>query len=647
MNRIVFSLIAAAAVAAESRALERKDLSAQAQELVRDSTRVTVVLKDGRVIEGMLVMERAQDLVVREKRGEGIQMARTISKEDIRETRRADLADVFAEKLIEMKPDPKKPLPEAEWRRYQSLLSEYIEKCAGNRYFHDVKRIFDMVSEQVANYDRGLELVGGQWLTPVCAAVKKMDEISEQMTELSKRPDFGSDTRVKTYYEGLEEKRKAAARTLADMMQRRVPNLIRDRKFDEAAQDVSDFLHFWIERVLTTNRLEHASEYFRAMNFDFMVDLERSVVAAYTNAGCGNEPPADPASAREKDMVYIPGGYFLMGRADARYGERDFPLHLVYVSPFLIDRYEVSNAEYARFLEDTRRKGSAEWEHPDAPPLKKHEPACRQHPELSEDDQPVTGVDWFDAYAYAKWAGKRLPTEAEWEKAARGMDGREYPWGSLSPDRAAVNFAGGRRFVASEMDRQNPPKPREVAAGGGCSCVKKAPLPPLPTVLPSVTWNVKAKLPREAEDAVKNRLIEWPEDRLRFESPYGVLHMAGNAAEWVADYYAENYYCFSPLRDPKGPEKPEMPQHRRRVYRGGSYLSQSIEDMAVWKRFPVEPGSREASGCDGDGRPFIGFRCAKSLPWLEAAAGEKESEERRIREMDFESFKKELESGNK
>jgi len=126
------------------------------------------------------------------------------------------------------------------------------------------------------------------------------------------------------------------------------------------------------------------------------------------------------------------------------------------VAAFRIDRTEVSNAEYGRFVAAT---GHAE-------------PVFSDDPEFNAPEQPVTGVTWDDARAYCQWAGKRLPSEVEWEKAARGTDGREYPWGDEEP--------GSRAYLAGEVPEPVDARPGDV-------------------------------------------------------SPYGVLGMAGNVSEWVDD----------------------------------------------------------------------------------------------------------------
>lgn len=153
------------------------------------------------------------------------------------------------------------------------------------------------------------------------------------------------------------------------------------------------------------------------------------------------------ASKQERDMVEIKGGVYVIGSDRGNHDER--PLRKVQVPTFWIDRHEVTCAQYQRFLEDVRKYGHL-WCHPNEPAHKDHTPyhtyawALRfswvgGQPPRGMADHPVVLVDWYDAYAFAKWAGKRLPTENEWEIAARSGDGREYPWGNtFSHDRCNV-----------------------------------------------------------------------------------------------------------------------------------------------------------------------------------------------------------------
>ena len=130
--------------------------------------------------------------------------------------------------------------------------------------------------------------------------------------------------------------------------------------------------------------------------------------------------------ALDRDLVLIPEGDFVMGSNAGRADER--PQHTVYLDAFELDRYEVANAQYRRFLQATGRTPPPYWDG-DAYPV-------------GQADYPVVGVSWDDADAYCTWAGKRLPTEAEWEKACRGTDGRTYPWGDLwEPHRANVDLS--------------------------------------------------------------------------------------------------------------------------------------------------------------------------------------------------------------
>ena len=130
-------------------------------------------------------------------------------------------------------------------------------------------------------------------------------------------------------------------------------------------------------------------------------------------------------------MVLVPAGEFLMGNE----AEGDAPSHRVYLDALYIDRQEVTNARYLKFVEATRHRAP---QHVVDPQYDLWVGAALT-PGVA--DLPVVNVDWSDADAYCRWAGKRLPTEAEWEKAARGTDGRIFPWGNETPSFARLNFS--------------------------------------------------------------------------------------------------------------------------------------------------------------------------------------------------------------
>ncbi len=210
---------------------------------------------------------------------------------------------------------------------------------------------------------------------------------------------------------------------------------------------------------------------------------------------------------KTEGMIYIPGGEFIMGSKNGNPNEQ--PLHKITVDGFYIDKYEVSNADYRKFVKATGHI----------------EPAFQHDNDLNKPNLPVVGVTWKDAGAYAKWAGKRLPTEAEWEKAARGFDGRTYPWGN--------KYEQGRANKAGAGDSYQFTAPARSFAGGA--------------------------------------------------SPYGVINLAGNIWEWCADWYAGDYYAKSPNFNPKGPVKGE-----RRAIRGGSW-EDAQENLRSSNRYAEEP----------------------------------------------------------
>ncbi|HJU03902.1 MAG TPA: SUMF1/EgtB/PvdO family nonheme iron enzyme, partial [Nitrospiraceae bacterium] len=204
-------------------------------------------------------------------------------------------------------------------------------------------------------------------------------------------------------------------------------------------------------------------------------------------------------------MVLIPAGEFLMGEDDGHPDAR--PMHRTTLSSYWIDQYEVTNAQYRRCVDSGI-----------CPP-----PRDRQaFDDANRSQHPATNVTWKQAHAYCRWRGNRLPTEAQWEKAARGIDGRRYPWGN------------------NEDPIKGWSQERAMAAGNnGTSAVGSV-----------------------ADTG----------------SPYGVHDLVGNAWEWVKDWYAEDYYAVAPRQDPQGPLRGSF-----RVLRGGDW-SQSPLDLRASTR---------------------------------------------------------------
>jgi formylglycine-generating enzyme required for sulfatase activity len=223
-------------------------------------------------------------------------------------------------------------------------------------------------------------------------------------------------------------------------------------------------------------------------------------------------------------MVLVPAGEFTMGGNEA---VTEKPVHQVSLDAYYMDKYEVTVGQYAKFLEATSRKAPPEWKI-------LNQPSHQQH--------PVVMMDWSDANRYCHWAEKRLPTEAEWEKAARGTDGRMYPWGNDLPTPQRANY-GKKKWD------------------------KHAALVPVGTM----------------EDG---------------KSPYGIHDMAGNAWEWVSDWYDRVYYKNSPSQNPKGPEHGDF-----KVLRGGSWHS---------KPESLHSANRNYSPPEHHQNHYNGLRCAKT-----------------------------------
>jgi formylglycine-generating enzyme required for sulfatase activity len=227
------------------------------------------------------------------------------------------------------------------------------------------------------------------------------------------------------------------------------------------------------------------------------------------------------------EMVLIPAGPFLMGSPPVEGDQDETPQRGVFVDAFWIDLYEVTFKQYERFVSATRAPKPVI-------PVLQDDPAKLMAPE-----QPVVAVSWSQARDYCAWLGKRLPTEAEWEKAARGERAATWPWGNT--------FGPG------------------LANGQGDEDGFRYTAPP----------------------------GAFPKGR----SPSGAYDMAGNVAEWVADWYDQKYYLGAPFESPQGPET-----GKHRVYRGGSW-NDTPSDVRTAKRFAAAPHQTSA---------VIGFRCAKS-----------------------------------
>ena len=225
----------------------------------------------------------------------------------------------------------------------------------------------------------------------------------------------------------------------------------------------------------------------------------------------------------DQQMVLVPAGKFTRG---SNHAEDEKPARTIYLNAFYMDKYEVTVGQYARYLKVTDMEEPPDW-------------SIMNQPEHQR--RPVVNVNWEDAVNYCKWAGKRLPTEAEWEKAARGTDSRIYPWGNEAPTRLHANY--GRK-----------------------------------------DWdNHQALTPVGSFEAGK--------------SPYGSYDMAGNAWEWVFDWYGNDFYKKGPEKNPIGPAKGDT-----KVVRGGSWLYVP-EFLRTSFRFNADPSGQQFG---------YGFRCAKT-----------------------------------
>lgn len=242
-------------------------------------------------------------------------------------------------------------------------------------------------------------------------------------------------------------------------------------------------------------------------------------------------------------QLFIPAGTFFMGGMDVYRENDEQPPHEVFISAFWMDQVEVTNGMYNLCVQAGVCR----------PPVKLRSDNREEYfgnPEYQ--DYPVVYVTWYDANAYCQWAGRRLPTEAEWERAARGDNKRNYPWGDELPNEYTANV--------------------ENLVGD------------------------TSRVGSYAEGA----------------SPFGVLDMAGNVWEWVADRYRPDYYAKSPAENPPGPNEDEV-LNNYRVIRGGSFQEDGVVLRLTNRNFIDGPNPKaqpEDESYYGKSSYKIGFRCA-------------------------------------
>lgn len=252
------------------------------------------------------------------------------------------------------------------------------------------------------------------------------------------------------------------------------------------------------------------------------------------------------------EMVRIPAGPFTMGsdkKTDKNAYLVEAPQRSVYLDAYDIDKYEVTTVQYLKFVLATNRPPQVDW---------KFDGGNFQDTMVSH---PIMHMTWYEADEYCKWAGKRLPTEAEWEKAARGeADTRIYPWGNEMAGLSRANF--GRTGLSGPVrDR-----PERLLL-----------YPPIISVF-------------KYDNSV---------------SAYGLFQMAGNVAEWVSDWYDKDYYKTAPDKNPKGPDKGSQ-----KAFRGGGWID-STPSVRVSQRNGTDPKTS---------MNWMGVRCARDAKEGDAPA---------------------------
>lgn len=271
--------------------------------------------------------------------------------------------------------------------------------------------------------------------------------------------------------------------------------------------------------------------------------------------GHDNQKTLHPTIINPKDestMILIPEGKFIMGNNEGAEDEK--PEREVYLSPYYIDKYPITNIQFERFVQETGYEAKLDW---------------KSYYKANTGKHPVINITWNDARQYAEWSGKRLPTEAEWEKAARGTDKRKYPWGNIYQKNHCNNFDLDVKHLLEQMAKLIEKEEKYL------SIFKRK--------------TFRGTIP----------VGSFPDGA----SPYGVMDMLGNVFEWCSDWYDHDYYNYGACEDPVGPEETEDRSFiKGKVIRGGS-----------WNKGTYTLCTRASKGSKDILPIEWGFRCVKDI----------------------------------
>jgi len=313
-----------------------------------------------------------------------------------------------------------------------------------------------------------------------------------------------------------------------------------------------DIPDYGLEEIITAEWPDWDLAYFCSLVSEFLEDMKSKKELPYLTDDevkklaqkhrlaslIGDLKKTITSPSDQSEMILIPQGEFWMGKE----GGENNPRHLVYLDAYYIDKLPVTNLQYERFIRETKYKSEGDW--------KKYYTTGMAY-------YPVTCITWKDASTYLEWVKKRLPTEAEWEKAAAGKEGKLFPWGNKWDPNKCNNLLLNRQDLLRTMCNME----------DGRGTIQAGSIP-------------------------------------EGKSPYGVEDMSGNVSEWCIDWYDKDYYKKSPESNPTGPPSGKFKVNRGGSWRGGSWKSDHTYFFECSFRAYNKPNDRIG---------FYGFRGVKEI----------------------------------